>query len=278
MRSVRGIDGNRYEAVESRLGTIEFRPRRSPEELRAFYRSIPPLSAPAGERQILADARRILRELDALGIQPPGAMLEIGPAHGFKMVAAREAGWTVTGLDLAPSNYALVHGKYGLDVRQGDAHGAASVFGEKAFDVVGMWEVMEHLLQPDVTLAHVLRLLRPGGWLVGTTPNARSLHRFLAPASWRRLHCTPPGHLQLFSIADLRDRLSAAGFVDARFGSARTLSGPTFSLGVRRRLPRLARPLTRLKALTLGSLDRVIRLTGLPPEHIFFAARRPGPG
>ncbi|KAL2215946.1 3-demethylubiquinone-9 3-methyltransferase [Thermoascus aurantiacus ATCC 26904] len=57
-----------------------------------------------------------------------------------------------------------------------------------AFDVITLFEVLEHVESPLTFLTHTLRLLRPGGWLIGSTI-ARTLPSFLvnqviAEAPW----------------------------------------------------------------------------------------------
>ena len=48
-------------------------------------------------------------------------------------------------------------------------------FSDMAFDVVVMSEVLEHLPYPDITLSEIARVLRPGGRLIGSVPNATRL-------------------------------------------------------------------------------------------------------
>jgi hypothetical protein len=58
------------------------------------------------------------------------------------------------------------------------------------------------------------RVLTPGGRLVVSTPNARSLAHAMYGRSWRGLE--PPRHLQLFSPAALERCARNAGFGDVQ--------------------------------------------------------------
>jgi SAM-dependent methyltransferase len=86
-------------------------------------------------------------------------------------------------------------------------------FEDAAFDAVVAGELFEHLQFPDALVAEIRRVLRPGGVLVGSVPNAfraQSRLRFLRG----RAPEDDPTHLRMFSPATLRNLL--AGFEDVR--------------------------------------------------------------
>lgn len=71
---------------------------------------------------------------------------------------------------------------------QGQGQGRGRNRNRNAFDVITLFEVLEHVESPLTFLTHTLRLLRPGGWLIGSTI-ARTLPSFLvnqviAEAPW----------------------------------------------------------------------------------------------
>jgi SAM-dependent methyltransferase len=82
---------------------------------------------------------------------------------------------------------------------------------DESFDVVVAGELFEHLPVPEWTVAETRRVLRPGGILVGSVPNAYRLKSRLS-FLLGRLPDNDPTHLHLFSPADLRGLL--AGFVE----------------------------------------------------------------
>jgi SAM-dependent methyltransferase len=59
-------------------------------------------------------------------------------------------------------------------------------FGEGSFDVVVAGELLEHVRAPDQLVEEVLRVLRPGGTFVGSTPNAYRLKNRLRVLAGRR--------------------------------------------------------------------------------------------
>jgi SAM-dependent methyltransferase len=79
-----------------------------------------------------------------------------------------------------------------------------------SYDVIAMFDVIEHLSNPRGTLAHILSLLRPGGWLVIATPNIEALSRRFLGESWAVL--SPAEHLYYFSQATLGQVLRRAGY------------------------------------------------------------------
>jgi 2-polyprenyl-3-methyl-5-hydroxy-6-metoxy-1,4-benzoquinol methylase len=94
-------------------------------------------------------------------------------------------------------------------------------FSEESFDVVVAGEVLEHLANPGALLAEAHRVLRPGGTLVGSIPNAfrlKSRLRFL----FGRSPSDDPTMLQLLSPTALAEMLrdfdeTRLEFVASRF-------------------------------------------------------------
>jgi len=86
-------------------------------------------------------------------------------------------------------------------------------FEDSSFDAVVAGELLEHLQFPDALVGEIRRVLRPGGVIVGSVPNAYRLQgrlRFLRG----RAPEDDPTHLQMFSAGAVRELL--AGFEDVR--------------------------------------------------------------
>jgi SAM-dependent methyltransferase len=86
-------------------------------------------------------------------------------------------------------------------------------FEDASFDAVVAGELLEHLRFPDGLVAEMRRVLRPGGVLVGSVPNA-----FRVQSRIRFVRGRPPEddptHLRMFSSDGIRALL--AGFEDVR--------------------------------------------------------------
>ena len=86
-------------------------------------------------------------------------------------------------------------------------------FADSSFDAVVAGELFEHLQFPDALVDEIRRVLRPGGVLAGSVPNAfrvQSRVRFLLG----RPPEDDPTHLRMFSPASIRELLR--GFRDVR--------------------------------------------------------------
>jgi SAM-dependent methyltransferase len=138
-----------------------------------------------------------------------GKLLDIGCAYGFFLQEARQH-FDVCGIELAQD--AAEHcRRNGLDVLTGVAD-EQSLQRLGTFDVITMFDVIEHLPDPRATLALCRAHLNPGGIVVMTTGDFGSPVARLLGARWRLM--TPPQHLWFFTVESLR-RLSAA--LDLRF-------------------------------------------------------------
>jgi SAM-dependent methyltransferase len=89
---------------------------------------------------------------------------------------------------------------------------------EGRYDIVSMNHVIEHVIDPRLVVEKALRLLRPGGMLVGQLPTNDSWERRLFGRRWGGYHF--PRHLQAFSRGGLREMLASVGFVDVRVRTA----------------------------------------------------------
>jgi SAM-dependent methyltransferase len=76
-------------------------------------------------------------------------------------------------------------------------------FPDASFDVVVAGELLEHLRDPAPLVAEARRVLRPGGTLVASVPNAYRLKRRLLFLAGRPPD-DDPTHLQMFSPSDVR--------------------------------------------------------------------------
>lgn len=133
---------------------------------------------------------------------PSGRLLDIGCAYGFFLQEARPY-YDVAGIELAAE--AAEHGRRnGLNVVTGVAD-APTLARLGQFDVITLFDVIEHLPEPDEVLALAARHLRPGGILVITTGDFASVAARVMGPKWRLM--TPPQHLWFFT----RDSIRAMG-------------------------------------------------------------------
>jgi 2-polyprenyl-3-methyl-5-hydroxy-6-metoxy-1,4-benzoquinol methylase len=101
-------------------------------------------------------------------------VLEIGAGPGSiaKALVANN-GSQVTALEVDPNCIPILK-KFCKDVVQGDLNnpGWSNVLGDRKFDVIVIADVLEHLVNPWATLKEATGLLRAGGSVVSSIPNA----------------------------------------------------------------------------------------------------------
>jgi len=154
----------------------------------------------------LGRQRRRLRTM-FLGTAVAGRLLEVGCGSGHFLNRMRLGGWQVQGTDFDPAVAQRVRNKYGLQIDVGDL--AALRYPEGTYDAVAMSQVIEHVHEPLALLKECRRVLRPGGRIVLSTPNAAGLAHRRYGRYWRGLE--PPRHLHIFTPSALAECVRASG-------------------------------------------------------------------
>jgi len=159
------------------------------------------------ERNIRKTSQRRLRHLEQY-VQP-GKLLDVGCATGFFIDEARQRGWTVSGLDVSSFGVQYAQAHFGLDT----VHGTLTDFDGEAgsYDVVTLWDVIEHVPDPTAYVRKAADLLRAGGVISLATPDVDSLPARLAGKRWVAYKLSEE-HVYYFSVKTLTQLLDAAGF------------------------------------------------------------------
>jgi SAM-dependent methyltransferase len=154
----------------------------------------------ADERTHRRQARTYLKKIRRLGLSK-GRMLDVGCAAGFFLDEARRLGWEARGCELSEYAHAHATQKLGLDVDRAGFLDPAFAPKPESFDVITLFNVLEHIPSPTGVADKLLSLLRPEGYLVVETWDPRSwLARLLGP-SWPTY--APPTVLYCFTRATL---------------------------------------------------------------------------
>ena len=170
-----------------------------------------PGNDPHGSRAIAARmVEKLLRHAEG----EPGAWLDIGFGNGALLGTAEEYGYRVVGLGLRQQAVALMR-LDGIEahVREFEAYRPAA-----PLDVISMADVLEHMPYPIPALQHAQQLLKPGGLLFLSMPNAdcyawRMLDRLGANPYWGELE-----HYHNFGRASLYRLLRQNGFEPLSYG------------------------------------------------------------
>jgi SAM-dependent methyltransferase len=204
-----------YQIVQcQRCGFLYVHPRPSPDALTAFYQhpryfqsdEAYGYSAYAADREeIERQASERLTFIERL--MKPGRLLDLGCAAGYFLNVAKARGWQVEGIEV--SQVVVQSAEHLLGQRIQPTLEAAC-FGSDSFDVATLWEYIEHVPDPRDDLQRVHQLLKPGGVLALSTPNAGQPRVRRYPDVWREFK--PPEHLSFFTVETLTTLMGACGF------------------------------------------------------------------
>ena len=126
---------------------------------------------------------------DLADLAERGPLLDVGCGNGVFLDMARTAGWSVSGIEISERHANEARNRMGLDVRCGDFLEVGLPLG--SFNVITMWDFLEHVLDPRQVLERTRELLAPAGVLLIFTIDSTSLfnmigellHRVVGPRS-----------------------------------------------------------------------------------------------
>jgi len=155
----------------------------------------------------------------ALAIPGPKSALDIPAGAGPMARRSKDNGYEVAAADICPE----VFEQKDIVCDKADLNGRLP-YEDRRFDLLVCREGIEHVENQFHTIREFHRVLKPGGWLVFSTPNLFSIRSRLSfllvggrrlndrPASEDYVPGGPAGHINLRSYLDLRLPLRSAGF------------------------------------------------------------------
>lgn len=155
---------------------------------------------------------------ESRGVQSPASkslkLLDAGCAMGYFMELARDALFDTYGIDV--SSYAIDIAKetFGDRVKLGQIENIDKLFNHSQkpikFDVVTMFDILEHLQNPREVLKKINQSLNDNGLVVVQTGNASSRWAKLMGKNWHFF--APPQHFFFFTEENLINLLYQTGF------------------------------------------------------------------
>ena len=136
-------------------------------------------------------------------ISKRGRLLDIGSGIGHFLKIARDDGWQVEGIEPRPEAVKYCYETFGIKVHQGFLENF--VCQSEFYDVITLWDVLEHVSDHIQFLEKCIQLLAPGGILVIAIPNASGWPARVFKGSWRYVMST---HLNYFTTGYVNRLLS----------------------------------------------------------------------
>ena len=189
-------------------------PRPAPDVIGKYYQSEEYYSHQQNNKGFIPRVYEFVKSFNikrktklAIGGLSQGSLLDIGCGVGDFLVQVKKQGWKVQGIE--PS----VDAKKIAEMRLGFLPKAPSEYAqleENSFDVITMWQVLEHIDDLHFQTSELMRLLKPGGRLVIALPNFQSFDCQYYKEVWAAWDV--PRHLNHFSPDTLRNIISSIGF------------------------------------------------------------------
>ncbi len=138
----------------------------------------------------------------------PGRLLDLGCSIGIFCGRAAAAGWKATGLDTSVWAIEQAGNEFPTVIFINGTIEEA-IFPEDSFELVTLWDVLEHVTDPQAVLQKIIPWVVPGGWVMMNLPNCESLTARVMGKSWVLLLRE---HLWFFSPDTIDKLLSHNGF------------------------------------------------------------------
>lgn len=130
-------------------------------------------------------------------------ILDVGSGPGYFLLAGKERGWDVLGIEPSPDAHAYSTEKGVPVLKDFFSYDALKEHG--TFDVIHAAMVLEHVPDPLQMLADMKKLLNPGGLLVIFSPNDYNPFQIvLSELSFKPYWVVPDHHVNYFNIPSMQ--------------------------------------------------------------------------
>lgn len=153
---------------------------------------------------------KILDQVRKKSFRLAGKVLDIGCGYGYFLKVAQDYGLSVFGIDLSPDS--VNEANKWLGVKTIDNKNIFDAqYPDNYFDLITIFQTLEHVGEPGKFLEETKRILKPGGLVILSTPDAGGLQVRLMQSSW--FSYRHPDHLYFYNYSNLSFLLNRSGFV-----------------------------------------------------------------
>ncbi len=138
-----------------------------------------------------------------------GRLLDIGCGQGFFLKTAQEHGFDIYGIDV--SKRAVLYASNTFGIKASVKTLDDLLIQDKTFDLITLWHVLEHFVNPVEELQKIRRLLANDGVCIIEVPNLHSLKFILSRNKWVGGN-HPLYHRSFFTNKSLVETLLRSGF------------------------------------------------------------------
>ncbi|MDP1713557.1 MAG: class I SAM-dependent methyltransferase [Anaerolineales bacterium] len=193
------------------------------------------------EKSLQSNPERFENQVNAVKKHMPvknKAVLDIGCGGGLFLSKLQQEGAVTTGIELSDTRAHYAKTNHGLEIFKRPIEADPWKEHHGSFDVVTLWDVLEHVNFPFSTLQSAANMLKSGGILLIDTPCRDAFyHRMGEFTYWLSRGQYPTflntmysshmfGHKQILSLSEMREMLEAVGMEIVELRKFHELSFP----------------------------------------------------
>ncbi len=197
------VSGEQFQLFYNKeLDMLETHPQPSDENLSSYYKTEDYISHTDTKRNIMECVYHAVRQITIKRkvklinsrSKEGKSLLDIGCGTGDFLLAAKQNGWQVTGIEPDEKARAIANTKTNNLVFE-----SVNLFDleSQQFDVITLWHVLEHLPDLKKQITTIKQLLKPNGTLIIAVPNFKSYDAQHYKTFWAAYDV--PRHLWHFS-------------------------------------------------------------------------------
>ncbi len=125
--------------------------------------------------------RNLLRYQLIKKYKKSGTLYDIGCGFGHFLVAGKKMGYRVAGVEMSSANVDFIRNEFDITVEK---NSFLDVAESQKYDIMTLWDVLEHIDRADLIVEKASRMLHPGGFVFIQVPQIDSFFARLLQDQW----------------------------------------------------------------------------------------------